>query len=473
MSELLSENEIDALMNGVVGGSGHGGMDIREEDYSPYDLTSGMSRVQGWTQYVEIVDDHIQAGLSTRFLGILHKSVEIKRGEIQIQKYGDFATTLKLPTAISCFTLSEIRGLSAIVLDSELVSALVNVFFGGGSRSTPIEGREFSLTEKRLINMIVGTIADVIREGFQEFSDHQITIINTETNPAHFSAYADSDVLMIRPFRVEFSGMGGVIQLIMPGSVVDAIFRHKKSRLTELGISARNALASHVRDFEMTVTGELQGAQLTLREVLELGTGDIVPIEAPDQVDVKVNRIPKFKARMGEINGRIGLEILRYSQSSGGFRKVSTSDTGQTQDPEVLAQAFPQLGGNASTNRGHKGGSGEARLQAVPAPPASAPGSGTTLPVPSQAPTSALDRFWNVPVSMTFEVGRENITVQHLMTLSRGSIVPLKNVYVDSVKVKVGERTIARGEAISLKNHIGIRINEVVVPPGTGGARSR
>lgn len=260
MSELLSENEIDALMNGVANSARPAGSELNEVDYSPYDLTSGMSRIQGWTQYVEIVDDHIQAGLSTRFLGILHKSVEIRRDRIEIRKYQDFATTLKLPTAISCFTLSGVVGVSAIILESSLVSALVNVFFGGGSRATPIEGREFSHTEKRLINMIVGTVAEVIREGFTEFADHEITIVDTETNPAHFSAYADTDMLMIRPFRVEFSGMGGLIHLVMPGSVVDAIFRQKRSRLNELGISARVALASQARDFEMTVTGELRGA---------------------------------------------------------------------------------------------------------------------------------------------------------------------------------------------------------------------
>ena len=319
MSDLLSEKEIDALMNGVASRPGRHGEEFNEEDYSLYDLTSGMHRVQGWSQYVEIVDDRIRTALATKFLGILHKSVEIKREEIQTLKYEDYAATLKLPTAINCFSLSGVVGVSAIVLDSDLVSALVNVFFGGGSRPTPIEGREFSYTEQGLISMIVKTIAEVVQEGFRDFGDYEIVIVETEMNPAHFSVYADTDVLMIRPFNIEFSGMGGQIQLIMPGPVVDAIFRHKKSRLTELGISGRNALSLIAHDFQMKVTGELRGADLTLREVLELSEGDIVPINAPDHVDVKVNNVPKFKARMGEVNGRIGLEILRRGQGSGGL----------------------------------------------------------------------------------------------------------------------------------------------------------
>ena len=319
MSDLLSEKEIDALMNGVANGDGRHADELSDEDYSQYDLTSGMHRVKGWTQYVEIVDDRIRTSLANRFLGILHKSVEIKREEIEILKYEDYAKTLKLPTAINCFALSGLVGTSAIVLDSNLVSALVNVFFGGSSRPTPIEGREFSHTEQRLISMIVKSIAEVVQEGFRDIGDHEIVIVETEINPAHFSVYADTDVLMIRPFNIEFSGMGGQIQLIMPGSVVDAIFRHQKSRLAELGISGRNALSAIARGFQVDVTGELRGDNLTLKEVLELGEGDIVPIEAPDHVDVRVNGVPKFKARMGEVNGKIGLEILQRGQRGGGF----------------------------------------------------------------------------------------------------------------------------------------------------------
>jgi flagellar motor switch protein FliM len=320
MSDLLSENEIDALMNGVGEKSRKPAGKPADEDYALYDLTSGMHRIQGWSQYVDIVDDRIRTALSIKLLGILHKSVEVKREEISIQKFEEYARTLKLPTSINCFALSGLIGLSAIVLDSNLVSALVNVFFGGGSRPTPIEGREFSYTEQRLINQLLGTIIDTIRENFRELGDHEITIVETEMNPAHFSTYADSDVLMIRPFNIEFSGMGGQIQLIMPGSVVDAIFRHKRSRLAELGITSHTALSILARGFMLDVTGELKGARLTLKEVLDLGEGDIISINAPDQLDVMVNGVPKFKARMGEVNGRVGLEVLRQGKRNGGGR---------------------------------------------------------------------------------------------------------------------------------------------------------
>ncbi|MEZ5490682.1 MAG: FliM/FliN family flagellar motor C-terminal domain-containing protein [Gammaproteobacteria bacterium] len=143
---------------------------------------------------------------------------------------------------------------------------------------------------------------------------------------------------------------------------------------------------------------------------------------------------------------------------------MNGSNTGEGQSPAVLAQAFPQLG-NGSSEAGAAGSrSGEHTLKAVPAP---APVPAQSMAVAKSESTAGLERFWNVPVTLRFEVSYQSITVQQLMSLTRGSIVPLQDVYVDSIKVKVEDRTIARAEAVSLKKRYGMRVSEISVPNGT------
>lgn len=309
MSDLLSQNEIDALL-GVTTEDTDDRDQTNSGDYNLYDLTSGMHRVQGWSHEIKIVDERIQTGLSNKLLGLLHKSVEVKRQDIEIKKYGSYVKSLYVPTSINIFSLSGMVGYSAIVLDAKLVFGLVNVFFGGGSRPTQVEGREFTSTEQRVISLILRTIVDAIRESWKEISEHEFELVDSEMNPNHLSIYSDTDVLMVRPFRVEFSGGGGEIQLLMPGSIVDALFRHKKSRLAEAGLTARDVLQEVARDFVMDVTGELTGARSTIGDVFRMSRGDIIPVDSPEQLEVRINGVQKYKARMGELNGRVGLEIL-------------------------------------------------------------------------------------------------------------------------------------------------------------------
>jgi flagellar motor switch protein FliM len=309
MSDLLSQNEIDALLHGV-GGDEEQQSSAEAEDYVLYDLTSGMHRVKGWSQEIQAADERMQASLSIKLLGLLHKSVEVKRQDIRIEKYGKYVKSLYVPTSMTTFLLSGMVGFSAIVLDAKLVFALVNAFFGGGSRPTQVTGREFTHTEQRVIKLILKTIIDAIKDSWKEISTYEFTITESEMNPAHLSAYNDSDVLMIRPFRVEFAGGGGEIQLLMPGNIIDALFRNKKSKLAEAGLTSADVMRAVAHEFDLDVTGELSGARLTIGEVFKMSRGDIIGVDSPEEVDVNINGITKFKARMGELNGKVGLEIL-------------------------------------------------------------------------------------------------------------------------------------------------------------------
>lgn len=316
MSDLLSQNEIDALLHGVDGADSGPQNAGDAEDFILYDLTSGMNRVQGWSQEIQAADERMQASLSIKLLGLLHKSVEVKRQDIRIEKYGKYVKSLYVPTSMTTFLLSGMVGFSAIVLDAKLVFALVNAFFGGGTRPTQVTGREFTHTEQRVIKLVLKTIIDAIKDSWKEISEHEFTITESEMNPAHLSAYNDSDVLMIRPFRIEFAGGGGEIQLLMPGNIIDALFRNKKSKLAEAGVTSRDVLRAMAHDFAFDVTGELSGARLTIGEVFKMSRGDIIGVDSPEQVDVNINGVPKFKARMGELNGKVGLEVLSRLQGN-------------------------------------------------------------------------------------------------------------------------------------------------------------
>lgn len=308
MSDVLSQNEIDALLHGVDAGMVEQDPELAVQ-YDLYDLTSGIHRIKGWIHDIKIIDERIQSNLSISLLALLHKSVEVQRDEVRIQKFGEYIKTLYVPTSVNTFTLQGLSGYAAVVLDARLVFALVNIFFGGGrGRHVQIEGREFTLTEQRVIQLVLKSIIEAIKSGWKALAEVEFRLIETEMNPAAISAYSATDVVMVRPFKVNFDGGGGEIQLLMPGTVIDAIFRNRNNRLSEPMV--RNLLRQRALEMTTTVTGELGGARLTIGELFRLTVGDIIPFDSPERVDVMVNGVGKHKARMGEVNGRMGLKIL-------------------------------------------------------------------------------------------------------------------------------------------------------------------
>ena len=309
MSDVLSKEEVDALVNGVPGDEEDSRI-VTIDDYELYDLTSGMHRAKGWAQEVKIVDERFRTNLSINLLALLHRSVEVKRKEILISKFDAYSKEISVPSSINVYALTGLIGFSGIVLDAKLVHALVNAFFGGGSRNSDIGDRDFTHTEQRVVKLILRTIIATIKASWKDLSTVEFMHVETEVNPLHLASFAETDVLMIRPFSVEFAGGGGEIQLIMPGSGIDAIFRHKKLNEIQENYSPRETMKSRALTFPADVTGELTGARLTIGEIFRLEEGDIISVDSPEQVDVKINGVTKFKATMGEIDGKAGLKIL-------------------------------------------------------------------------------------------------------------------------------------------------------------------
>jgi flagellar motor switch protein FliM len=309
MSDILSQNEIDALLHGVGDISAAAEVQaVESSQYELYDLSTGINRIQGWMHDIKLVDERIQNNLGASLLSLLHKSVDVRREEARIQKFVDYTKTLYVPSSVNTFVLQGLHGVTAIVLDAKLVYALVNVFFGGGARPTQVEGREFTITEQRVIRLVLKSIVEAIKSGWKALADTDFRLLETEMNPAAITAYSAVDVLVVRPFKISFDGGGGEVQLVMPGNVVDAIFRNKGSRVDEqhnLMLLRQRALR-----FTTVVTGELSGANLTVGELFKLAEGDIIAVDSPEKLDMKINGVAKFKARMGEVNGRVGLKVL-------------------------------------------------------------------------------------------------------------------------------------------------------------------
>ncbi len=76
-----------------------------------------------------------------------------------------------------------------------------------------------------------------------------------------------------------------------------------------------------------------------------------------------------------------------------------------------------------------------------------------------------IESMGDVPVTLTFEVGRTTITIRQLMELCKGSFIELRHVSVDTIDVRVSGQVIAMAEAIGLQQWYGIRMGEIEIPP--------
>lgn len=73
-----------------------------------------------------------------------------------------------------------------------------------------------------------------------------------------------------------------------------------------------------------------------------------------------------------------------------------------------------------------------------------------------------LDMVLDIPVTISLEVGRSQISIRNLLQLNQGSVVELDRIAGESLDVLVNGTLIAHGEVVVVNDMFGIRLTDVV-----------
>ena len=142
---VLSQAEIDALLQGMTGESQKSGTDDPANGgIRNYDLASQERIVRGRMPTLEIINERFSRNLRVGMFNLIRKTPEVSVGMVQVQKYSAFLRQLVVPTNFNVVAVQPLRGSGLIVCDPTLVFAVIDALFGGQGRfHTRIEGREF------------------------------------------------------------------------------------------------------------------------------------------------------------------------------------------------------------------------------------------------------------------------------------------------------------------------------------------
>ncbi|MGF1758352.1 flagellar motor switch protein FliN [Photobacterium sagamiensis] len=73
-----------------------------------------------------------------------------------------------------------------------------------------------------------------------------------------------------------------------------------------------------------------------------------------------------------------------------------------------------------------------------------------------------LDSIMDIPVTISMEVGRTQISIRNLLQLNQGSVVELDRIAGESLDVMVNGTLIAHGEVVVVNDKFGIRLTDVI-----------
>jgi flagellar motor switch protein FliM len=315
VSDLLTQDEIDALLHGVD--------DVEDDEDSgsdsgagviSFDFSSQDRIVRGRMPTLELINERFARHMRISLFNMLRKTAEVSINGVQMIKFGEYQNTLYVPTSLNMVRFRPLKGTALITMEARLVFILVENFFGGDGRfHAKIEGREFTPTERRIVQMLLKLVFEDYREAWSPVMGVEFEYLDSEVNPTMANIVSPTEVIVVSSFHIEVDGGGGDFHVVMPYSMVEPI-----RELLDAGVQSdkmdtdvrwSKALRDEIMDVPVNIRAKLMDVDLSLRDLMELRPGDVIPIDMPEAATVFVEDLPSYRAKMGKSGDNIALKV--------------------------------------------------------------------------------------------------------------------------------------------------------------------
>ncbi|GAL33192.1 flagellar motor switch protein FliM [Vibrio maritimus] len=315
MTDLLSQDEIDALLHGVDDvDEVEDELDQDPADVVHFDFSSQDRIVRGRMPTLELINERFARHMRISLFNMLRKTAEVSINGVQMMKFGEYQNTLYVPTSLNMVRFRPLKGTALITMEARLVFILVENFFGGDGRfHAKIEGREFTPTERRIIQLLMKTVFEDYKEAWSPVMGVEFEYLDSEVNPSMANIVSPTEVIVVSSFHIEVDGGGGDFHVVMPYSMVEPIRElldaGVQSDKMETDVRWSSALREEIMDVPVNFRVNLLEKDVSLRDLMELQAGDIIPIEMPENATMFVEDLPTFRVKMGRSGEKVAVQV--------------------------------------------------------------------------------------------------------------------------------------------------------------------
>jgi flagellar motor switch protein FliM len=319
--DVLSQDEIDALLHGVDGGDVETVSDEHLVDgvAREYDFQSQDRIVRGRLPTLEMINERFARNFRVSMFNMLRRQAEIAVSGVQMMKFAEYIHSLYVPTSLNLIKVRPLKGTALFVIDPKLVFIVVDNFFGGEGRFyNKIEGREFTPTEQRVISMLLNLIFNDLQNAWNPVKHLDFEYQSSEVNPHLANIVSPTEVVVVSTFRVDLEGGGGDMHVTFPYSMVepirDLLDAGVQSDVSEIDSRWAASLRDEIFESKVELKSNLVDTEMTLEEIIDLKPGDIIPFDMPETVVLEAEEIPLFRGTLGVSRGNAAVKITERVQ---------------------------------------------------------------------------------------------------------------------------------------------------------------
>jgi len=246
--------------------------------------------------------------------GLIGRDTAVEFTSIEPIRVADLQASLPTPGIMAAVRLKPLAGLAFIGIQPSLLVALLDAFFGGSGRPAADTQAAVSAAAQRFLTLLIKSLGPDFTAAWTVVSPLELELAKLETNPRLVQLGSAQDSVIVVRFTCELGARSGTIDWMLPDAQLTPLREALASDGGKAPARKQEAwgpvLSAALHEVEVEVRAVLGQARLSLRELVSLAPGDIIPIETPHDVTLLVGDVPLRHGRFGVSQGRNALKIL-------------------------------------------------------------------------------------------------------------------------------------------------------------------
>jgi flagellar motor switch protein FliM len=279
----------------------------------PYDFAAQrISRTQ--LPLLEIIHKNFADRAGASLSGLLGRDAVMHFESLESVKSADLQASLPVPASCAVVRLKPLPGFAYVSVEPALLLTLLDGFFGGTGRANADPQAAIAPAAQRFLALMLKCFTADLTTAWAPASPIELELVKQETNPRLVQLGGPLESVVVVRFNVEFAARSGRIDWLLPDALLapirDALAGDGAASPVRKQEAWAPALTTALREAQLDTRAVLAQAQISLRELVRLSPGDIIPIEAPQQVTLLAGNVPLYRGRFGISQGRNALKIL-------------------------------------------------------------------------------------------------------------------------------------------------------------------
>lgn len=252
---------------------------------------------------------------ATSALGaLLDREVTVRFEALDRRKKADLLAALPNPAPLAVLRLAPLPELGLLTLDPKLLLALLDGFFGGTGKVSADPMAAASGAAQRFFGVLLKRLTAEFNAAWAPVSAVQMEVMKQEHDARFIQLGAADHAFLLVRFIAEFGGTTGSFDWLLSEAQLAPI----REILAADGSAQRSreqpswapTLAQALQGAQVEMRAVLRSAEISLRELVMLAPGDVIPIEAPEQAVLMAEDVPLYHGRFGVSQGHNALKIL-------------------------------------------------------------------------------------------------------------------------------------------------------------------